>query len=332
MTGAHALAATPEMMSPVDAGEGAPMPDDKRLAQVMAHVPGCAHKSFVSSALPGGLTNRNYRVQTADGRSMVVRLSSTQSALVTIDRDDEYVAAAAAATAGVGPAVLAYVPELSALVIEWIDGRTFAEADLDDSATLLKVAQTCRQLHSGPRFASDFDMFALRRRYLDLVLKRGFRLPSGYLDFEPAVAQIEAAMAVRAEPTVPCHNDLLPANLMADAHRLWFIDFEYAGNGDPCFELGNLCSEAHLDPHRLEELVAAYYGPISPAQLAGKVARAQLQALMSNYGWTLWACIQSATSELDFDFWDWGLEKYERAVATFLGPELSRLIQDVRQP
>jgi thiamine kinase-like enzyme len=106
------------------------------------------------------------------------------------------------------------------------------------------------------------------------------------------------------------------------------VDFEYSGNADPCFELGNLCSEAHLGEARLEELVAAYYGVATP----GKIARARLFGIMSDYGWTLWAAIQAATSELAFDFWSWGLEKFDRASAQFRGPNLSRLIAEVQQP
>jgi thiamine kinase-like enzyme len=322
VTGSSAVAVDPESSS--TAGDA----DVPRLREVVARVPGMAHQPFVSSLLPGGLTNRNYRVHAADGRLMVVRLSSAQSAMLTISRDDEYANVLAAASAGVAPAVLAYLPELGALVIEWIVGRTFTAADLDDSAMLTQVAATCRQLHGGPRFASDFDMFALARRYLDQVISQGFRLPDGYVDFMPAVTTIRGAMSVRAEATVPCHNDLLPANIMADDSQLWFIDYEYAGNGEPSFELGNLCSEAHLGSERLAELVTAYYGARSP----GNVARARLHGLMSNYGWTLWACIQAATSELDFDFWSWGLEKYERAVAEFRGPDLPGLITAVQQP
>ena len=332
MTGSYApaaLAANPGLhvsmeSSPDPAG---PESDAHRLREAAARVPGMGEQPFVFSLLPGGLTNRNYRVSAADGRPMVVRLSSPQSSVLTIARDDENVNARAAAVAGVAPRVLAYVPEFGALVIEWIEGRTFGAKDLDDSGVLRQVAATCRALHAGPRFATDFDMFALTRRYLDLTLARGYRIPAGYLDQLPELHAIEAAMTVQAEPSVPCHNDLLPANIMAGASQLWFIDYEYAGNGDPCFELGNLCSEAHLGTERLAELVAAYYGTPS----VSKVARARLHALMSNYGWTLWACIQAATSDLDFDFWGWGLEKYERAVAGFHGSELSRLITDVQQ-
>ena len=45
---------------------------------------------------------------------------------------------------------------------------------------------------------------------------------------------------------MPCHNDLLAANMIDDGDRLWLIDYEYSGNNDPCFELGNIWSEANL--------------------------------------------------------------------------------------
>jgi thiamine kinase-like enzyme len=302
--------------------------DHARLTEAIHRVPGVADAEFHHRLLAGGLTNRNYIVTPASGPPMVVRLSSPQSALLTIDRDAECTNATAAASTGVAPNVLAYAPDLSALVIEWIDGQTFGAADLDDSDTLVKVAATCRALHAGPRFATEFDMFEVQRRYLDLVVARGFRLPASYLDFMPLIADMRDALAATAEPTVPCHNDLLAANIMASGDRLWFIDYEYSGNGDPCFELGNIASESRLSSDRLTELVAAYYGVATP----GKVARAQLLGLMSDYGWTLWASIQAATSDMDFDFWTWGMDKYERALERLRSPELHRLITDVRQP
>ena len=73
--------------------------------------------------------------------------------------------------------------------------------------------------------------------------------------------------------------------------------------------------------------MTAYHG----RHLTNRVARARLQGLMGQYGWTLWASIQEATSDIDFEFWPWGMEKYERAVATFRGPDLDRLIEDVQR-
>ena len=96
------------------------------------------------------------------------------------------------------------------------------------------------------------------------------------------------------------------------------IDYEYSGNNEPCFELGNVWSESNLSLAQLEELVAHYYG----RPLRNKVARARLWGLMSKYGWTLWGSIQDGISDLDFDFWGWAMEKYDRAVAEFDGPGL----------
>ena len=36
-------------------------------------------------------------------------------------------------------------------------------------------------------------------------------------------------------------------------------------------------------------------------------------------------------STLDFDFWGWGMEKYERAVAEFDGPDFEQLCEDVKR-
>lgn len=277
--------------------------------------------------LEGGLTNRNYRVVTASGQQVVARFSAAKSGLLAIDRDAEHANAAAAACAGVGPEVLAYLPDDGLLITQWITARTLGDADLDDPKMLTDVAAVCRRLHAGPRFAGDFDMFDVQRRYLAIVQQHGFRLPEDYLTFEPQTRRIERALRATAGDTVPCHNDLLAANILDDGTRLWLIDFEYSGNNDPCFELGNIWSEAALAPDRLEHLVCAYFGGSAPVQ----VARARLFAVMAKYGWTLWASIQDAVSDVDFDFWQWGMAKYVRAREEFRSPELHALISTVEQ-
>jgi thiamine kinase-like enzyme len=170
-------------------------------------------------------------------------------------------------------------------------------------------------------------MFEIQRRYLDVVQEREFQLPRRYLDFEPQVRAIEIAMRVRADPPVPCNNDLLAENFIDVGGELKLIDYEYSGNNDACFELGNIWSESNLAMPQLDELVALYYG----APLRNKVARARLWGLVAKYGWMLWASIQDGISELDFDFWSWGMEKYERAVAEFDGPDFERLLADVQR-
>jgi thiamine kinase-like enzyme len=277
--------------------------------------------------IDGGLTNLNVKVAFSDRsqRTVIARISTDDSALLAIDRAAEYANSLAAAEAGVAPAVVARSVEAGVLVVEWVEGRTFAAADVRDDANLPRIAAACRQLHAGPRFVVDFDMFQVQQRYLRIVTERGFRLPTGYLDLQQAFESVSRALAVRAGPTVPCHNDLLAENLIDDGSRLWLIDFEYSGNNDACFELGNLVSESGLTVAQLTELVRLYYGRPEPEM----VARARLLALASKYGWTLWASIQDGVSTVDFDFWTWGMEKYERAVAEFADPDFDRLLEEV---
>jgi hypothetical protein len=52
--------------------------------------------------------------------------------------------------------------------------------------------------------------------------------------------------------------------------------------------------------------------------------------LASEYGWSLWGFIQAAASPIDFDFRGWGCARYDKAAATFRGPHLGRLLEEVR--
>lgn len=279
----------------------------------------------IVSPLPGGLTNHNYKVQTAAG-TYVARVSSPETALLSINRQSEYFNSVAAAAAGVAPPVVDYLPGQGVLVIRWITGHTYEPVDV--GANLGKVAAACRQLHGGPRFASNFDMFAIQRTYLQTVQQRGFRLPDRYQEFTPLIEKIWQSLNVHPAKTVPCHNDLLAANFIDDGTVLWLIDYEYAGNNDPCFELGNIWSESTLEVDQLVELVDSYYGHHRPE----KIARARLQALVAQYGWMLWASIQDGISEMDFDFWSWGLEKYNRAVEGFDRRDFHQLLEAAALP
>ena len=274
------------------------------------------------SELPGGLTNRNYKVETDHGGVYVVRVAPRELAL-PIDRDHEYRNSVIAASTGVGAPVIAYLPDELTMVIGYIDGVTFTDASFGIPGNIERVAEACRRLHGGPKFVNDFDMFDIQKGYLHQVLDHGYRMPPHYLEYASEVDRIRGALMVRAEATVACNNDLLAANFVDDGSQVRLIDYEYSGNNDPCFELGNMWSECHLSLEQLEQLVTCYYG----RPRISRVARARLQGLMSQYGWTLWASIQDATSPIEFQYWEWGMEKYDRAAATFRSRELDRLIE-----
>ena len=287
-----------------------------------------AGRSRRVAELPGGLTNHSLRVTTDDDGprlDVVVRCSEAETGLLGIDRDAEQENTRRAAEAGVCAAVVEYRPDLHIRVIGYLEGRTLGNADFADPGVMARAADACRRLHAGPRFVNDFDMFARQAAYLGTVRERAFPLPPGYTDHADAWDEVHRALAVRPRPTVPCNNDLLAANYIDDGDRVWLIDYEYSGNNEASFELGNTATECDFTPEQVEAWVECYYGAPTRADLA----RVRLQALCSEYGWSLWGFIQAATSRLDFDFHGWGMERYEKAARTFASPGLPGLLRDV---
>jgi thiamine kinase-like enzyme len=286
--------------------------DPGQIEAVLRRVPGWAGSEVRIAPIPAGLTNQNFRVD-VDGKPFFVRLPGSSTDLLAVDRANELHNTRAAAEAGVGPRVIHHDPESGALVLEWIDGRTMSNAAFAEPGTPARIAEALRRLHAGARFRDDFNMFRLSEFYLGVVEERSIRVPDGYRDELPKVALIEAALAAHPLPTVPCHNDLLAENYLDDGLKLWIVDYEYSGNNDPTFELGNTAQELGFDAARQEELCAAYFGEATPALLA----RMRLQMIMSDVGWTLWAAIQAAISSIYYDFWGWAEERWGRASAAF---------------
>ena len=274
--------------------------------------------------LSGGLTNRNFRVDTAQG-VFVARVSSNSSDLLAIDRTSEFRNSTIAGNGAVGAQVLDFLPGEGLLLISFIPGKTFGADDV--AANLPRIATSLRNLHALDSFDHEFNMFNTQRNYQKIVMDQGFRLPEGYVEFAPKVTEIKRAFEVLSEGLVPCNNDLLPGNFIDDGEKIWLIDYEYSGNNDACFEIGNVWAEAFLPLEALEELVSAYYGQHRPE----KVARAWLWALMAKYGWTLWASIQSSVSDIDFDFWEWGMSKYDLARSEFTSAYFTSALEQVAQ-
>ncbi len=282
---------------------------EQELAPLFNKVALLKNRSSITE-LSGGLTNRNFLIETPADK-YVARVSSNSSSLLAIDRGSEFINTTIAGKGGVGAQVLDYIPGEGLLLISYISGKTYGAEDV--GVNLGRVATSLKALHSLEAFDHEFNMFTTQKNYLAIVQDNGFRVPDGYLDFAPMVVQIKKAFEVLFEGLVPCNNDLLPGNFIDDGQKIWLIDYEYSGNNDACFEIGNVWAEAFLPLEALEELVTAYYGTHRP----DKVARAWLWALMAKYGWTLWASIQDSVSEIDFDFWQWGMSKYDLARTEF---------------
>lgn len=294
------------------------------IEEILTKIPDWQGKDVSIQSLSGGLTNSNFKVL-VDGVPYFVRVPGANTNLLAINRNNEVHNSRAAFVAGVGPKVLYHLSEYNVIVLEFINGKTMSKNSLNEPGQPTRMAEAIKKLNNGPRFQQDFNMFRLTEFYLSLCKERGIKIPDGYLDRLETIARIERAMEVEPLPALPCNNDLLAENYIDDGRQLWLIDYEYSGNNDPTFELGNTCQEMQFDDEQIAEVCAAYFGEVKPDM----IARMKLNMIMSDVGWGLWAAIQAEISTIDFDYWGWAIERWGRAVDKMNSAEFERWLRDV---
>src|SRR5205823_14776900 len=189
------------------------------------------------TSLSGGLTNENYLVE-AGGERYVMRLPGTSTELLSIDRVNEVHNARAAASTGIGPAVLEHVPQVDVMVLEFISGPTMSAKTLQTAPMVRRMAESFKRLHAAPRFLKDFDMFRLIEDYLRIVDQHKVPIPTDYRAWLPRLGDIERAVRDGSLPSVPRHNDLLCDHFIADGQLLRHVPDELGRVHEPGFGVG----------------------------------------------------------------------------------------------
>lgn len=261
---------------------------------VLRDVAALGGRAVTVAPLPGGLTNRNYRVE-VDGESFVVRVAGADTELLGIDRDREDACSREAARVGIGPEVVAYLPEHQALVTRFLPGKVLTDEDVKKPEVLRRVADTLRRCHAAPvtEHLGRFSVFETVWSYEALARERNVPLPASLPDALARFRRIETE-ARGDEPPCLCHNDLLPSNLIDDGAVIWLIDWDYGGMGDRFFDLGNLTVNLQFDPQQEAALLEAYLGEARPDDLR----RLRLMRLASDLREATWGFLQAAISKL----------------------------------
>jgi thiamine kinase-like enzyme len=266
--------------------------------------------------LEGGITNHNYRLRFGD-REVVLRIAGKDTGLLGISRTAERLAAQQAAELGIAPPLLAAGDDH--LVTELIDGGPI------DNGVLRRhpesAARALKAFHDSElQLPVRFWVPELLASYGDIVAQRGAQLPTLY-GRTRELAQRIARVLPLLDP-VPCHNDLLPGNVLArraHPHEVILVDWEYAGMGHRLFDLGNLAVNNEFDERAEEQLLTAYFDE-SPSP--GRRAALKLMRIMSDAREAAWGVVQGTISELDFDFAAYADEHLARLTAAADDPRL----------
>src|SRR5215208_93360 len=277
--------------------------------------------------LDGGITNRNYRVNFG-GDEYVVRLPGKDTNLLGIDREAERLATKQAAALGIGPKVAAMFEEPPCLVTCFVEGRELTSAELREPALLAEVSYGLRAFHeSGLELPTDFHVHDVVRDYAEVARTRGGDLPEAFDEAFARAGEIVAAVSDHPEHAPrPNHNDLLAANFLGGDHIV-IVDWEYAGMGDPFFDLGNFAVNNELTDADEDHLLEAYFRePATPRRNAGL----KLFRFMSDFREAMWGVVQSSVSELDFDFTGYATKHFARLSDTGGDPRFRTWLEEAR--
>jgi thiamine kinase-like enzyme len=279
--------------------------------------------------LSGGITNRNFLVDVAGSpERYVLRLPGNDTHLLGISREVEHAATVAAAGVGVGPEVVAFIRPEGYLLTRFIEGRPVPRDELRRPDMLGRAADAIRRVHQGPAIPGLFVPLRIVEAYRALALARGVGIPAQYEAARTFARRIEAALLAAPIELAACHNDLLNANLIHDGERIRIVDWEYAGMGDPFFDLGNLSVNHDLNPADDAALLAAYDGaPAEPARLA----RLRLMRIVSDFREAMWGVLQQGISTLDIDFAAYAAEHFDRLLSNAADADFERALVDVAE-
>jgi len=267
--------------------------------------------------LEGGITNHNF-LASCNGEKFVVRVGE-DILEHGVMRWNELAITQAAASAGISPGVRHVEPGI--LVLDYIESTALEETDLHNAETLKAAARLVRKahdtmpaLHRGPILS--FWVFQILRDYAARLRDEG----SDHVPKLDGLLQQSDALerAVGPVTMVLGHNDLLPANLLRGADRLWLIDWEYGGFNSPLFDLGGLATNCALEREAEHLLLETYFGaPLSDTLLSSFDAMKCASLLRE----TMWSMVSEITSEQDFDYADYtikNLDRYQAAYADFI--------------
>jgi len=207
---------------------------------VLLHVPGSGSGMTARAArLHGGTVNTSFRVDTSAGR-FVVRLHHGLAQTLGADHEREAQLHAAAAAAGLAPALVHVDPAHRFMVMEYVAGDTWTSQDFAQPDRLTQLGAALQALHAVvPPAVAPYDVRAkLEHLHVQLIdAAPGERRWFQQLMDRAALA-LEAS-GTRQRATALIHNDLFHANLIG-YERLYLLDWEYAAVTDPLFDLAGI--------------------------------------------------------------------------------------------
>lgn len=299
-----------------------------RAIKIVSEVPEFTAKNARISRiepLPGGLTNFNFKV-TIDDVTYALRVAGDGTSEY-LDRPGEKHNAQIMSDLGINAPIIYYDETTGNQVCKYIDNSiTLHIPDMQTEKYISKAAKIFKKYHDcGKQFKAIFDPLKESVVYKNLLKEKNFDFYAGADKMEEKLEQIKAAFEKNPPQLAPCHNDPLCENWLDDDQNFYLIDWEYAGMNDALFDLGALSLEASLTNEQERFLLKEYYGGDITEKQYGQLV---INKFLCDALWSYWAVLQIATGKSRDEYWPYGLNRFNRAMALVYDGSLEQALNE----
>jgi len=275
----------------------------------------------------GGISNRNWRVEVEGASTAYFFKVPGRGTEMFIDRRTAHDASVKAAQTGYGAPVFAFLEEQGVEVFEFMEGwKASTNLDFLDHDVRHNALHALKAFNGQPLLIQTKTVFDMIDEHQQQVADLKAHTPPDHEWLCRQYERARAALQASGTDLKPCMNDTLAGNFMLnDTRAIRLVDFEYASNNDPHYELALWFGEMFFTPEMELALIEDYFGRVTPKT----VARVTVNKALADLKWSTWAMVQRAVSRIEFDFYKYGVWKHMRTRAVMHDPRWEMWLKGV---
>ena len=195
--------------------------------------------------LAGGLTNQTWLLEKS-GRKAVLKIDDQLRSTPFNTRFAEATVQTTAARAGLAAGVI--FADNQIYLCDYIEGDVWDKGYFDVPENIERVASALKRLHGLPQSGRLFDSVAAAKGYATSISR------------DDKFVGVCFDIIENTEPSQTrcfCHNDLVAENIVATPD-IKFLDWEYARDNDPLYDLATIIEHHELNREQTQRLADAY--------------------------------------------------------------------------
>ena len=263
----------------------------------------------------GGMTNKNYLVTITDvvekKDEYVVRIPGAMTDNL-ISRSTEAINSKIASDFKFNVDTY-YFNELTGVkVTKYLrNSQTLDHESIKNIDKLKNIALSLKKVHeSNMNFEGEFNVFNKFDDYFNLLKNK-----DNFFNFHPSTHKllqfffkIKDFFKKKSPRLVPCHNDLVPENILLK-DKIYFIDWEYSGMNDLFFDLAAFLLESRVNSDLETVFLQTYF---DKKDISYERQIIKLYQFTQDFLWTLWTVIKQENNEV---FEGYGEKRIQSAIS-----------------